>query len=58
MLVAEKEHLMVEKPPANFGNHGVVERLAQIDPRELGAESSGAGAASGFRPPLWQLERP
>src|SRR6516162_8837963 len=28
MLIAEKDHLMVEKRPADVGNHGVVERLA------------------------------
>ena len=39
-LIAKKDHLMVEKRPADFGNRGVVERLAKIDPRELGAESS------------------
>ena len=44
MLIAEKDHLMVEQRPADFGNHGVVERLAQIDPREFGPESSGDAA--------------
>src|SRR6516165_8403265 len=44
ILIAEKDRLMVEQRPADVGNHGVVERLAQIDPRELGAESSGDAA--------------
>lgn len=44
MLIAEKDHLMVEQRPVNSGNHSVVEQLAEIDPRELGAESSGHAA--------------
>jgi hypothetical protein len=32
MLVAEKDHLMVEQGLANLSNHRIVERLAQIDP--------------------------
>jgi hypothetical protein len=32
MLVGEKDHLMVEQGTANLSNHGIVERLAQIDP--------------------------
>jgi hypothetical protein len=31
---------MVEQRLPHFGNHSVVERLAEIDPRKLGAESS------------------
>ena len=44
MLIAENDHLVVEKRAANFGNHGVVERFAEIDPGQLGAESSGDAA--------------
>jgi hypothetical protein len=44
ILIAQKDNLMVKQRPADFGNHGVVEWLAQIDPRELGAESSGDAA--------------
>jgi hypothetical protein len=44
MLIAEKDHLVVEQRAADFGNHGGVERFAQIDPREFGAESSGDAA--------------
>ena len=44
MLIPEKDHLVFEKRPADVGEHGIVERLAQIDPGELGAESSGDAA--------------
>jgi hypothetical protein len=31
MLIVEKDRLMVEQRPADVGNHGVVERFAEID---------------------------
>jgi hypothetical protein len=39
VLIAEKDHLMVEQCPPDFGNHSIVERFAKIDSRNLGAES-------------------
>jgi hypothetical protein len=50
MLVAEKDRLMVEQRLADLGNHGIVERFAQIDTGELGAE--GSGDAAHFKCPI------